>query len=130
VQPDGPRLHAADGQHRIRPWIGGKATTNVGFVLSAAYEQGLLAVDVAHWTAEDNDSILGQAIHECRMLIPACLLTPRPRPIPRRTAQVLDQEIVSHAASLASRRPEIPRRLAGVQAVSRLGTQLTLRKSR
>jgi hypothetical protein len=100
AQPNRPRLHALDRQHGVRPRVFGEAGADRRLAHRVDDEQNFLAVVLAYGPAENDDTFVGERIHERRMLIPPDLLTPALREIPRGPAPLLDQVVVGHAASL------------------------------
>jgi hypothetical protein len=100
AQPDRPRLHALDRQHGVRPRVFGEAGADRRLALRVDDEQNVLAAVLADRAAENDDTLVGERIHERRVLVPPSLLTPAFGVIPRGAAPLLDQVVVGQAASL------------------------------
>ena len=66
--------------------------------LHLADEHAFLAVHVSDGAAQKNDALVGQLVHEPRVLIPPGLVPPSTPGVPRRAAHMLDEEVIGHNA--------------------------------
>jgi hypothetical protein len=94
ADPHGPRPHALDREHVITPGILGEAGANGVRALRVDDEQRVVAVAFAHRSAEDDEALFGEGIHEPRMSVPARLLAPALGVVPGGTLGHLDKEVV------------------------------------
>src|SRR5215211_873343 len=78
AQPHPPRLDALDGQHVARPRVVRQAAADRRLALSLDHVEGVLAVEVTHGAAEDDEALLDERVHEGRVLVPPVLLAPPP----------------------------------------------------
>src|SRR5438093_6024428 len=76
AQPDRPRLDALDDERPVRPRIAGEASANLRVALCVEDEQRVIPVTGPDRPTQEDEAFLGQPVHERRMLIPACLLSP------------------------------------------------------
>src|SRR5215472_8670341 len=98
VEPECPGLYRADlEQSGRRPGICGKTRPNLVLVPGFHDVQGLLAV--TNWPAEDDEAVVDEPVHECRVLGPALLVPDRLRGIPAGTVDQPYRE-VDHVRSV------------------------------
>lgn len=92
VEPERPWLDGADLQQTaVGPWILSDSPTDLVFVGGVDHMKRLAMV--ADWAAEQDESVLDEAVHECRMLVPGRLLTDAKRLVPTRAVDKGQREI-------------------------------------
>jgi len=83
VEPERPRLYPADSQQTgVSPGILAEALAD--FLLIGRRDGVEGPLTVANRAAEDEEPVVDQPVHECRVRVPAVLLTDWPRSIPVR----------------------------------------------
>jgi hypothetical protein len=98
AKPDRPWFDALRREHVFTPRILSQTRANRRFALGVDYLQGVVAVSFADRPSEDDESIVDERIHESRVLVPACLLTPPARVVPGGAFRACHKVIVSHGA--------------------------------
>ena len=75
TQPDRPGLDALDDERPIRPRIAGEASANLGVALCVEDEQGVIPITGPDGPTQEDETFLGQPVHERCVLVPASLLS-------------------------------------------------------
>jgi hypothetical protein len=96
AQPHRPRLHALDRQHAVCPRVVRKAGSDRGLAPHVHDKQDVFAISFPDGAAENDDAVIGELVHERRVLIPPVLLSPTSRVIPRGPLRELDQVVIGH----------------------------------
>ena len=92
VEPERPGLYRADAQEPgPRPGIVSQPRLDLVLIRGLDCVQGLLAV--ADRAAEDDEAVIDEPVHECRVLIPGALLPDLTRGVPASAVNQLHREI-------------------------------------
>src|SRR5919197_4879034 len=100
ADPDRPRPDALDRQDRAHPRIVGEPLTDLALALGAADEQRRPVVGITKRSSQKDHALCDQSVHVSGVLVPAVLLPPPSRRIPRRPGKLSDQKVRrSHSGS-------------------------------